>query len=65
MMYQTIRVSSCVSVQGEFVELLANGEMVIRDGRNVYRGRPVVGDEALLARALAGGQRASGSHGTA
>lgn len=40
-MYQTIQVSSCVSVQGEFVELLANGQMVIRVGEKVYSGRPV------------------------
>jgi hypothetical protein len=39
--YQTIQVSSCVSVQGDFVELLANGDVLVRDGRHVYRGRPV------------------------
>ena len=31
-MHQTIQVSSCVSVRGEFVELLPNGDMVIRVG---------------------------------
>lgn len=40
-MYQTILLSSCVSVQGECVEMLANGEIVIRDGEKTYRGRPV------------------------
>ena len=45
-MYRTIQVSSCVSVQGDVVKLLANGEMLIRDGSKVYRGRPV-GKERL------------------
>ncbi len=40
-MYQTIQVSSCVSVQGELVEHLPNGDVVIRDGGQVYRGRPI------------------------
>lgn len=41
-MYQTIRVSSCVSVQGEFVECLSDGRVVIRVGESEYRGQPVV-----------------------
>ncbi|HVL22022.1 MAG TPA: hypothetical protein VM422_13760 [Amaricoccus sp.] len=40
-MYQTIQVSSRVSVQGEIVERLPDGRVVIRDGLNVYRGLPV------------------------
>lgn len=40
-MYQTIQMSSCVSVYGEFVEALQNGEIVVRDGNTVYRGRPI------------------------
>jgi hypothetical protein len=40
-MFQTIRLSSRVSVQGELVELLPNGEVIVRDGRHTYRGRPV------------------------
>ena len=40
-MYQTIQVSSCVSAQGELVEHLPNGDVVIRDGGTVYRGRPI------------------------
>ncbi len=40
-MYQTIRLSSCVSVQGEFVASLADGKIVIRDGGTEYRGRPI------------------------
>lgn len=40
-MYQTIQVSSRVSVQGDFVEWLPNGHAVVRDGLNVYRGRPI------------------------
>ena len=46
-MYQTIQVSSCVSVQGDLVEHLPNGDAVVSDGRNVYRGRPI----AAIARA--------------
>ena len=41
-MYQTIQVSSRVSVQGEIVERLPNGQVVVRDGLNVYRGQPVL-----------------------
>jgi hypothetical protein len=40
-MYQTIQVSSCVSVQGEVVEALGDGRVVIRDGQTEYRGRPI------------------------
>ncbi len=40
-MYQTIQVSSCVSVQGELVEMLGDGQVVIRVGKCEYRGRPI------------------------
>ncbi len=40
-MYHTIVLSSCVSVQGECVEMFANGEVAIRDGEKTYRGRPI------------------------
>jgi hypothetical protein len=40
-MFQTIQLSSCVSVYGEIVESLKNGEVVVRDGKTVYRGRPI------------------------
>jgi hypothetical protein len=40
-MYQTIQVSSCVSAQGDLVEQLPNGDVVVRDGVNTYRGRPI------------------------
>lgn len=40
-MIQTIRLSSCVSVQGEFVAVLENGDVMIRDGDTTYRGSPV------------------------
>lgn len=40
-MYQTIQVSSRVSVQGEIVEKLPDGRVVIRDGLNLYRGLPI------------------------
>jgi hypothetical protein len=56
-MYQTIQVSSCVSVQGDFVELLPDGDMLIRDGGHLYRGRPIApqGRRALpVVRAVRG-----------
>lgn len=40
-MFQTIQVSSCVSAQGDLVEQLPNGDVVIRDGGQTYRGRPI------------------------
>ena len=43
-MFQTIALSSRVSAQGEIVEVLGNGEVVIRDGRTFYRGRPISRD---------------------
>lgn len=38
-MYQTVQVTTCVSAQGELVERLPNGDAIIRDGANLYRGR--------------------------
>jgi hypothetical protein len=40
-MYRTIQVSSCVLIQGEFVEMLADGQVVVRDGKTEYRGRSI------------------------
>jgi hypothetical protein len=40
-MFQTIQVSSRVSAQGVLVELLPNGDAVVRDGDTIYRGRPI------------------------
>jgi hypothetical protein len=40
-MLQTIQVSSCVSVHGELVEVLRNGDMIVRSGDSTYRGRPL------------------------
>ena len=40
-MYQTVQVSSCVSVQGFLVEHLPNGEAIVSDGIKTYRGRPI------------------------
>ena len=45
-MYQTIQVSSCVSVQGELVERLPDGDVLIRDGGQLYRGRPIAAQPA-------------------
>lgn len=66
-MYQTIWVSSCVSVQGEFVEMLENGEIVIRDGRTVYRGRPVAREDKAPSQGFlaALASRPEGLHGGA
>jgi hypothetical protein len=44
-MYQTIQLSSCVSVQGETVEVLGNGDVVIRNNGLLYRGRPLAPDD--------------------
>ena len=51
-MFQTIQVSSCVSVQGELVEHLPNGDAVVSDGRSVYRGRPIAAMTAAEVRIL-------------
>jgi hypothetical protein len=40
-MHQTIQVSSRVSVRGDFVEWLPNGDALVRDGLRFYRGRPI------------------------
>jgi hypothetical protein len=40
-MFQTIQIASCVSVQGDFVEALGDGRVVIRVGATQYRGRPI------------------------
>lgn len=53
MLYQTIRVSSCVSIQGEFVKSLANGDVLVRDGLKVYRGQPIGRGQFPFASALA------------
>lgn len=52
-MYQTIRVSSCLSIQGEFVETLATGQVVVRDGRKTYRGEPIRMAKTSYAASLA------------
>ena len=45
-MFQTIQVSSCVSVQGELVEQLPNGDAIVRDGAQ-HLSRPA--DRAAAA----------------
>ncbi len=40
-MYRTIQLSSCISAQGEIVEVLLDGTVLIRDGETLYRGRPI------------------------
>jgi hypothetical protein len=40
-MITTITLASCISVQGELVATLPSGELLVRAGSKVYRGRPV------------------------
>jgi hypothetical protein len=40
-MLTTILLGTCISVQGELVAHLSNGDVLVRDGAKVYRGRPV------------------------
>jgi len=47
-MYQTIQLSSCVLVQGEFVARLSDGKVVIRDGSTEYRGLPIAATPAQM-----------------
>ncbi len=47
-MFRTIRISSCVSVQGEFVQVLSDGRMVIRIGETEFRGHPVAAQPVPL-----------------
>lgn len=42
-MLRTITVGSCISVQGTFVEALANGRIVVRVGKRTFEGLPVSG----------------------
>lgn len=44
-MYRTVNLGSCVSVQGTFVQMLANGLMQVRVGDEIYTGRPVSGSK--------------------
>ena len=40
-MLRTIRLGSCVSVQGIFVRLLPDGRMQVRVGDQLFAGQPV------------------------
>ncbi|UXX81924.1 hypothetical protein [Roseovarius pelagicus] len=40
-MLQTIRLGSCVLVQGIFVRLLPDGRVQVRDGDRLFAGQPV------------------------
>lgn len=48
-MLRTIRLGSCVSVQGVYVGLLPDGRMQVRVGERVYTGFPVSGAAAAAA----------------
>ena len=41
-MLRTILVGSCVSVQGTFVRTLSDGRIVVRVGKRLYTGKPVM-----------------------
>jgi hypothetical protein len=38
-----------VSAQGELVRILGNGEILIKDGETIYRGRPVEFQDPLAS----------------
>lgn len=40
-MLTTIALGTRISVQGELVAQLPSGEILVRDGKRVYRGRPL------------------------
>lgn len=58
-MYRTIQLSSCVSVQGELVETLGNGEILVKDGKTVYRGRPVEFRDPVVPQSIRTGRKAT------
>ena len=41
-MIRTIRIASCISVQGVFEGQQANGNIVVRVGNKTYEGKPVL-----------------------
>lgn len=41
-MLTTISLGTCISVQGELVAQLPSGELLVRDGAKVYRGKPLL-----------------------
>ncbi len=40
-MMQTIRLGSCILVQGIFVRILPDGRVQVRDGDRIFSGQPV------------------------
>ena len=40
-MIRTITLGSCVSVQGIFVKTAENGKIIIRVGKQIFKGLPV------------------------
>lgn len=40
-MVRTIKLASCISVQGTYVRTLPNGKMDVRVGDRIFSGRPV------------------------
>ncbi|HMQ92092.1 MAG TPA: hypothetical protein PKA33_00475 [Amaricoccus sp.] len=58
-MYRTIQLSSCVSVQGELVETLGNGEILVKDGKTIYRGRPVEFRDPVVPRSIGPDRKAT------
>ena len=41
-MLRTITMGTCVSVQGTFVKSLPDGRVLVRVGKQVFSGKPVV-----------------------
>lgn len=42
-MIRTIKIGSCISVQGIFERDAANGRIVVRVGSRIYEGKPIAG----------------------
>lgn len=40
-MLRTIVMGSCVSVQGVYVRTLPDGRVVVRVGKEIFKGRPI------------------------
>ena len=45
-MLKTILIGSCVLVQGVFVKKLADGQIAVKVGDQVFQGKPVVAENA-------------------
>lgn len=48
-MYRTIKLGSCVSVQGKVVRVLNDGRLIVRVGRKFFTGHAVSADNRPTA----------------